>query len=1155
MSKKVTLPPDAPADTEGNKPGGWWHQTDENGKIRCQLCPRGCVLAPGARGFCFVRQNRNGELVLTTYGRSTGFCIDPIEKKPLNQFYPGTPILSFGTAGCNLGCKFCQNWTTTKSREVDAYCDTADPEAIAEAALQHGCRSVAFTYNDPIVWAEYAIDTAKHCRRRGIKTVAVTSGYISQEAREPFFQWMDAANVDLKGFTEDFYSKYCAGHLQPVLDTLQWLVHESNVWVEITNLIIPGANDSPEQLKRMCQWIASELGPDVPLHFTAFHPDFRMLDTPPTPISMLNAAYDIARGEGLHYVYTGNVADAERQSTYCPNCGRVIIERNGYYLGQYALEGNRCRFCGTTIAGCYDEHGPGNWGGRRQPVRIRPIVRPNSPPDSQLDKSSGNPASSSDSSPSQHRRRGGGGAADSEQERPAAARPAKRTRATHTGKHLPATSTRDNPMEERPASGNPSPEKPEENVSSEDAGLNPGGARPNRPGSAGGGNQPAESRPTLTPEQEQQLLQQAAAVITASVTAGPTPAVHEALGPVARVPVLGVFVSLKRAGQLRSCCGHMGQPALLGEAILQAAWRTATSDPRFPPISPSELRHLDMELWVLWGLKRIEARGEDRAKWVEIGKHGLQIVRGGARGLLLPGVAVEHELDSVGFLEQVCLKAGLPPDAWKSNEAVVMTFEGYPIRAPLGQFVGQVPLEPAPPGPSEQQLQTVVDWCRQNLVATLVGATPSFYLPGGYDDQVCGVILRVAPAGLAEAVEVQRIVLRPELPFQATLYDLVRAAAQALQRRGVGAHVVQTAGLLVAVLWDTAMHGSLAAAEVGDLNTTRRALMVVQQNRWALAFDPEKDPQQLLAIAGQQVRAPNRQRASVFSFRIASTEHPLLATNVARPQRGPAVRRPAVAGRFYPGDQQKLDQALDQLLPGERSPQPWPGCLVPHAGWQYSGRLAAAVLSRVKIPDRVIVLAPKHRPVGADWAIAPHQTWALPGRNIASDPDLAGRLAEAIDGLELDAAAHSQEHAIEVQLPLLARLAPEAKVLGITIHGGDFEALQRFAEQLAGVLAEQSELPLLVVSTDMNHYADETTTRRLDRMALDCLEALDPQRLYNTVHQQRISMCGVIPTVVMMIALKELGRLQRAELVGYTTSAETTRDSRRVVGYAGMLFG
>lgn len=353
----------------------WWHAEEGGDRLVCDLCPRECKLTPGARGFCFIRQREGDEIVCTSYGRSTGFCIDPIEKKPLNHFFPGTSVLSFGTAGCNLGCKFCQNWSISKSREVDRASEEAPPEAIARAAARLGCRSVAFTYNDPIIWAEYAIDTAQACHELGVKTVAVTSGYISPGAREEFFAHMDAANVDLKAFDEQFYHKLTGGHLEPVIDTLRYLVHETNVWVEVTNLIIPQANDDADSLREMAAWIRQELSPDVPIHFTAFHPDFRMTDRGPTPPQTLHLARDIALREGLHYVYTGNTYDPSGQSTYCPHCQSVVIGRNGYQITEYALAGDQCTHCHNRIAGSFDVAGhPGDWGPRRYPVRIAEFV-------------------------------------------------------------------------------------------------------------------------------------------------------------------------------------------------------------------------------------------------------------------------------------------------------------------------------------------------------------------------------------------------------------------------------------------------------------------------------------------------------------------------------------------------------------------------------------------------------------------------------------------------------------------------------------------------------------------------------------------------------------------------------------------------------------
>ena len=350
-------------------PGRYWHVI-EDGRIQCDLCPRDCKLHEGQRGACFVRMRQDNQIVLTTYGRSSGFCIDPIEKKPLNHFYPGSSVLSFGTAGCNLACKFCQNWDISKSRDMDRLMDQASPEAIAIAAQQHGCQSVAFTYNDPVIFAEYAMDTADACHARGIKTVAVTAGYIHEQARRDFFSKIDAANVDLKAFTDEFYYKLTGSHLQPVLDTLLYLINETDVWTEITTLLIPGKNDSDEEITAMSKWIYNELGPDVPLHFSAFHPDHKMLDIPATPPATLVRARDIALKQGLNYVYTGNVHNKEGDTTFCPECHSLLIERDWYQINQYRLtkEGH-CPDCGFAIAGRFEEKA-GNFGPRRIPIAI-----------------------------------------------------------------------------------------------------------------------------------------------------------------------------------------------------------------------------------------------------------------------------------------------------------------------------------------------------------------------------------------------------------------------------------------------------------------------------------------------------------------------------------------------------------------------------------------------------------------------------------------------------------------------------------------------------------------------------------------------------------------------------------------------------------------
>ena len=365
MTEQQAIPRDASV-----VPTRHWHALDD-GRVQCDICPRLCKLREGQRGLCFVRARQDDAIVLTTWGRSSGYCIDPIEKKPLNHFLPGTPVLSFGTAGCNLGCKFCQNWDISKSREVDTLADAATPETIARAARQLGCRSVAFTYNDPVIFHEYAIDVAQACHEVGVRCVAVTAGYVCPEPRAEFYRHMDAANVDLKAFTESFYRTLCASRLEPVLETLKYLKHETDVWFEITTLIIPGENDSDAEIEEMTQWVVENLGPDVPLHFTAFHPDWKMMDKPNTPPATLTRARQIALKNGVRYPFTGNVHDAGGGSTYCHQCDRKLIERDWYKLGVWNLTADgACRNCGAPCAGVFDGP-PGAWGPRRQPVRLK----------------------------------------------------------------------------------------------------------------------------------------------------------------------------------------------------------------------------------------------------------------------------------------------------------------------------------------------------------------------------------------------------------------------------------------------------------------------------------------------------------------------------------------------------------------------------------------------------------------------------------------------------------------------------------------------------------------------------------------------------------------------------------------------------------------
>lgn len=348
----------------------YWHQLDD-GRIQCDLCPRACKLHNGQRGLCFVRACEDNEIVLTTYGRSSGFCVDPIEKKPLNHFLPGTPVLSFGTAGCNLACKFCQNWDISKSRKMDTLANQASPEMLASACTQLKCRSIAYTYNDPVIFHEYAIDVAQACKEKNIKNVAVTAGYICDAPREEFFQHMDAVNVDLKAFTEDFYYKITGSHIDNVLETLKYIKHETNVWLEITNLIIPGQNDAEAELHAMSEWIAEHLGLNVPIHFSAFHPDWKMQDIHRTPLETLQKAREIAMSKGLHYVYTGNVHDKAGDTTYCHNCNHELIVRDWYQLKVWQLDKEgECQQCGEPCIGHFEVK-PGVWGAKRLPVQFK----------------------------------------------------------------------------------------------------------------------------------------------------------------------------------------------------------------------------------------------------------------------------------------------------------------------------------------------------------------------------------------------------------------------------------------------------------------------------------------------------------------------------------------------------------------------------------------------------------------------------------------------------------------------------------------------------------------------------------------------------------------------------------------------------------------
>jgi AmmeMemoRadiSam system radical SAM enzyme/AmmeMemoRadiSam system protein B/AmmeMemoRadiSam system protein A len=1089
MSRVVHLPPETSIRPDGMYAGGWWHDDVEQGRVVCDLCPRECHLKEGDRGFCFVRQNLGGEMVLSTYGRSTGFCIDPIEKKPLNHFLPGTSVLSFGTAGCNLGCKFCQNWDISKSREIERLSELATPEAIANAAHHFQCHSVAYTYNDPVIWAEYAIDTAKACRAVGIKNVAVTAGYISPGARAPFYEFMDAANVDLKAFTEEFYHKITYSHLQPVLDTLEWLKKETNVWFEITNLVIPDANDAMDEIREMSDWILKHVGDEVPLHFTAFHPDHRMRDRPNTPHETLIEAREVARRQGLKHVYTGNVNDVANQSTYCPGCGELLIERNWYELGVYRLDGNRCQRCKRTIAGVYEKR-PGNWGRKRLPVQISQFIRPSEP------------------------------AAVS------AAKPQQTSQPGSATFQLPVISNSTNSEELTMSSTTPT---------------------------AGAAARLQAQRPKLTSAQEKSIFRAACEIIAAAIQNRRENIADTTLEGSADRTVLGAFVTLKRQGKLRACCGALGRPMPLLDALRQSALRTATDDTRLPPISVTELPHLDVDVQLLYGFQDIQAKGRDRAKAVETGKHGLQIRQGEQAGLLLPAVAVEQGYNADEFLRQVCRKAGLPSTAWENDETVIQTFEAVELPGKFDEEA--IVLRAAPPQlMPPQELHLLVTHCGTNLAALARGATPSYYVPGASDGTVNGLALTLKPASGAP-IHFFRMTIRPGMPLQSTLFQLTETAANALktgQIRFAGGNVA----VALTLLHDPAMHGTAAEPDLRGLDPQHRALLITEGGKSAWIYDPSKTADELLTSAKEQINIFNASQGNVFSFAAQSTDRSVMFSSAPRAMSGASGRQPAVAGAFYPGGAAELDEMVTDYL-GEQSPKKSvPAIMVPHAGFQYSGRIAAQVLKQVEIPDTVIIIGPKHTRLGVEWAVAPHEKWLIPGAELASDTELAQELVNSIPGLQLDAAAHAQEHGIEVELPFLAKLAPHAKVVGIVVGAGDLNDCRTFAAGLVEVLKKRQSLgkTLLIISSDMNHYANDTETRKLDAIAIQALEQLDPANLYETVRGHNISMCGLLPAVIVMEALKQLGKLRQAERIAYATSADASGDTSRVVGYCGMLF-
>jgi AmmeMemoRadiSam system protein B/uncharacterized protein (TIGR00296 family) len=653
------------------------------------------------------------------------------------------------------------------------------------------------------------------------------------------------------------------------------------------------------------------------------------------------------------------------------------------------------------------------------------------------------------------------------------------------------------------------------------------------------------------------LLAACAELLCATVTGRPATYPDPTLAGAAQQPVAGAYVQLKRGDQARTVAGRLrDKPVPLGEAVADAVAQAAhVEDARLPSLSPTELAHLELEVWLLFNRQRLPLRAPERLAAVEVGKHGLKITRAGQSGLLLPQVAVEQQWDAQRFLEQVGVHAGLRARMWKDAATTYYTFETLCLRGRIGDFDAARGLEGLRPFLSPQELALCGRALLGNIWAFLKGTVPVYSLPEVPDGTVNGFFLALRLPDRRTLVNLSQLSLRPGMPLQATLFQLAQQMTRQLAGQGVPAEMLLQMGLSLVVLADPAMHGTVASPALAGFDPKQRLLLVMERSKFGIVYDPDQSGEQVLAAAARLAQVITPASATVFSLSVASNEPSFKLASVPSPVLGPDERPPAAADRFYPAEHGEWKRLADELLGERPSPQRWTAALVPHAAWHLSGSLAAAVLRRIQIPRTVLVLGPKHTTHGVEWAVAPHRTWALPGASLASDRSLTGELAAEIPGLVLDAGAHREEHAIEVELPFLACLAPETRVVGLAIGAGDLESSRRFAARLANVLRRREERPLLLISSDLNHFATDKETRELDALALAALETLDPEKVYETVMRNRISMCGVLPAVIVLETLRQLGTLEKCERVGYATSADVTGDRNGVVGYAGMLFG
>lgn len=671
-------------------------------------------------------------------------------------------------------------------------------------------------------------------------------------------------------------------------------------------------------------------------------------------------------------------------------------------------------------------------------------------------------------------------------------------------------------------------------------------------------NQPVFHCPSLTEVQKQAILRAAGRKVALSIAKTADSISADELEGVASLPVYGVFVSLKRKNQLRACCGWVRETVTLREALDQAALQAATNDDRFPPLKSSEIKDLEMEVWILARPELIAGQGESRARHVEIGRHGLQVVHPLGRGLLLPGVAVEWNLSPEGFCEQVCRKASLPVDAWKKEKVLLFRFEAESISASLKDLVADVfpdflTAEENPFKPDARDLAKLADHCYRNVLKLSRGEIPDYYLPGGYDGEVNGICVRVKL--VTRYADCAQFSLNRMVPLQATLFQLAQNIAVAMKQNQMPEGMPFETD--ICLMWDLQSAGNALEPMVEGMETKRHGLLLTRFGRWILAYVSRKKPESLLAEGLKYSGFPADQDTKIYTVRVASNKSRFITSSVQKPNEATEARKPLVAGSFYPQNALELERTLDRFLLLDDSLRNIPrksyvGAIVPHAGWKYSGRLMAQTLSKMEYPSRILVLAPKHSSIGLDWAVCPCGRWLLPGRSMEGDPSLASQLVKAVPDFRLDAFSHEREHAIEVILPVLARLAPGSHLVGIVMQGRE-NRLVEAAHSLANWMASLPEMPLLIATTDMNHYANEEHTRKVDALVRAAIEEKNPEKMLQVVREKEISMCGVLPVALMMMTLRELNLLRQVTPVGYCTSAQSSGDTESVVGYYGAL--